>query len=157
MNNIIWLDLNLLIKSNTIDIKIIKDEYLELMRLLTIVNDLSCEEFINQIKHISTMGVILIGYIIDDNFKIKIIASGTIIIEPKIIRGAKNAAHIEDIVIHNEYRSNGLSKILLNKLKLYAKDNNCYKIILDCDEAVAKVYSSAGFTSKQIQMSLYID
>ena len=42
-----------------------------------------------------------------------IIASGTIIIEPKIIRGGQNVGHIEDIVVKNNFRGKGISKAIL--------------------------------------------
>ena len=36
-----------------------------------------------------------------------------------------------------------------------AKERNCYKVILDCDEKISNVYKSNGFEIKNIQMSKY--
>ena len=100
--------------------------------------------------------------IIDDNHIIiviehnnKIIASTTLLIEPKAIRNYSYVAHIEDVVVDEEYRKFGLGKILLNKCIEIAKLRNCYKCILDCDENLEDFYSKHNFTKKGLYMSLY--
>lgn len=55
-----------------------------------------------------------------------IICSGTIIIEPKIIRGGKSAAHIEDIVVLEKWRNKGIARELLHHLRNIANENDCY-------------------------------
>jgi glucosamine-phosphate N-acetyltransferase len=45
---------------------------------------------------------------------------------------------------------------VLNLLKLFARENNCYKVILDCDENIKKVYSKNGFIIKGVQMAEYL-
>jgi glucosamine-phosphate N-acetyltransferase len=85
-----------------------------------------------------------------------IIASGTIIIEPKIIRGGKSVGHIEDIVVKKEYRGNKIAQDIIEQLNGLARENNCYKIILDCAENVKKVYENYGFEEKGYQMAVYI-
>ena len=77
----------------------IKNEYLKLLGELTVVSDLSDEIFFENLKQINETGKIIVG--IENN---KIISSGTIIIEPKIIRGGKSVGHIEDIVVLEEMR-----------------------------------------------------
>ena len=84
-----------------------------------------------------------------------IIASGTIIIEPKIIRGGKPVGHIEDIVISSSYRGKGLGQDILELLIQEGREKNCYKIILDCLENLEAFYSKSGFEKKGVQMSLY--
>jgi glucosamine-phosphate N-acetyltransferase len=102
------------------------------------------------------MGIIIIGVLHDlSNNTIKIIASGTLIIEPKIIRGGKNVGHIEDIVVSENMRGKGISQELLNMLKIFARENNCYKVILDCNNEVKNVYIKNGLGVKGIQMAEY--
>ncbi len=86
---------------------------------------------------------------------IEIIASGSIIIEPKIIRGGKNVGHIEDIIVNKHFRGKGVSQKILDSLKLIAREKNCYKVIVDCCETVKKVYIKNGFSVKGIQMAEY--
>jgi len=122
------------------DLPFIKRQYLELLSMLTTVEYLSDTVFFHRIKDISKMGKIYIGCLgkLERN-NFKIIASGTVIIEPKIIRSGKSAAHIEDIVVHEDYRGMGISQKILNLLKKEAEENNCYKIILDCKEELIPV------------------
>jgi glucosamine-phosphate N-acetyltransferase len=85
-----------------------------------------------------------------------IIATGTLFLEPKIIREGKNVGHIEDIVVKSNYRGKKISHKILDKLKEYAINNNCYKIILDCSNSIYQVYESNGFEIKGLQMAKYL-
>lgn len=94
--------------------------------------------------------------VIEDTINNKIIGMGTILIEQKIIHNMGKVAHIEDIVIDKNYRKRGLANKLLNKLKNIAINNNCYKIILNCNDNLKKFYIKNGFTQKNIQMAIYL-
>jgi NDP-sugar pyrophosphorylase family protein len=78
-------------------------------------------------------------------FDHRIIGLGSIIIENKIIRNMSSVGHIEDIVIHKDFRKYGMAKKLLNQLIDIGKQNNCYKIILNCSEEVIGFYEKVGF------------
>jgi glucosamine-phosphate N-acetyltransferase len=85
----------------------------------------------------------------------KIVGSGTLLIENKIIHNFKNVGHIEDIVIEKNSRGNGYGKILINHLIDESKNFNCYKIILNCSKECNLFYQKFGFSSKNSEMSLY--
>lgn len=85
----------------------------------------------------------------------QIIGSSTIFIETKIIHNFGRVAHIEDVIVHNEYRGHGLGKLLLDKCIEIAKLEGCYKIILDCSDNNCKFYEKCGFMKKGNQMALY--
>jgi len=133
----------------------LKNQYINLMSELTVCEELDNQTFYNRLKEINSMGQIIIAYKHITNGSIEIIGSGTVIVEPKIIRGGKPVAHIEDIVIKKTYRGQKISQTILNELKVFAKLKKCYKVILDCDEHVSGVYKSNGFEKKGIQMGLY--
>ena len=92
--------------------------------------------------------------IIEDNNKI--IGSGTLLIENKVIHNMGLVAHIEDIVIHNNYKKQGLGKKIIDELINISIQSNCYKIILDCNEKNVNFYLNSGFTQKKIQMVKYL-
>jgi len=147
-----------LLNENTAYLEKIKDCYLLLLSELSVTTYIDSYLFINNLERISEIGTIIIGYIGElesDNFEI--IGSGTIIIEPKIIRGGKNVGHIEDIVVTKEMRGQGVSQQILNILKHIARENNCYKVILDCSEEVKNVYTKNGLEVKGVQMAEYFD
>ena len=126
----------------------IKRQYLLLLGQQTTVSDMTNEHFFKNIKDINSIGQIVVG--IEDE---RIVCSGTIIIEPKIIHGGRPAGHIEDIVVLEKWRNKGIAKELLEHLREIAIEKNCYKIILDCNPTLEPFYEKAGFNKKCIQMT----
>jgi glucosamine-phosphate N-acetyltransferase len=157
--NIIYCDLIDLYFNNNLNVSksIIKTQYLELLGELTHVSDLEDKLFESNLNKINSMGKIIVGYLFDNKTnEFELVGSGTVIIEPKIIRSGKSVAHIEDIVVKSSWRGKKISQSILNKLNNYAKETNCYKVILDCVENVSHVYKSNGFEIKGLQMSKYL-
>lgn len=76
-------------------------------------------------------------------------------IEKKIIHHKGKVGHIEDIVISNEYRNQGLGKMLIEFLINRAKEEKCYKIILNCQEQNIPFYAKCNFIKKEYQMVQY--
>jgi len=135
------------------NITIIKEQYFELLGQLTDAPIMTNDEFINKVNEISKMGTIIVSYSILCNH-VQIIGTGTIIVEPKLIHGGKSVGHIEDIVVHKDYRKKGIATNIVNKLVyLY----HCYKVILDCKDELVDFYKFAGFKKYGNQMAKYID
>jgi glucosamine-phosphate N-acetyltransferase len=63
----------------------------------------------------------------------KIVASASLVVERKFLRNAGIVGHVEDVVVHPDYKGNSMGKIMLNALKDLALSQGCYKVILDCD------------------------
>ena len=74
----------------------------------------------------------------------KVIGCGSLICEKKFIRSLGTAAHIEDIVVREEYRGKNLGLRLIELLKKLAVVNGCYKTILDCEEKNIKFYEKVS-------------
>lgn len=143
-------------KNNMEMIEDIKLQYLNLLSFLTETPNISNETFFFQINEISKIGDILICYICYNSSKnINILGTGTIIYEPKIIHGCKNVGHIEDIVVHEKYRTHGIAKNILEKLIESSTKKNCYKVILDCKPELKGFYEKIGFEQKSLQMCKY--
>lgn len=155
MSEIKYIQLKELLDANQNIIETIKTQYLLLLSELTITNYIETSLFVKNVERISETGAIIVGVINNSPNDIEIIASGTIIIEPKIIREGRNVGHIEDIVVSKEMRGKRISQKLLDILKSIAREKNCYKVILDCDENVKNVYIKNGFNIKGFQMSEY--
>ncbi len=154
-NEIFYYDFYSYVNSNIEKLTDLKNQYIELMSELTVCEQLDNATFYSKLKEIDSMGQIIIACKFTGGDCVEIVGSGTIIFEPKIIRGGKSVGHIEDIVVKSSYRGNKISQNILNELKDYAKFSNCYKVILDCDEKVCPVYKSNGFEIKGVQMGLY--
>ena len=156
MSSIKFIDLNELINNYSDNVDIIKDKHISLLSELSVVSELDTKLYLEHLVKISNMGTIIVSYIDTPlSEKFDIIASGTIIIEPKFIRGGKNVGHIEDIVVKSTHRGKHISTDILNLLKTVAREKDCYKVILDCNKEVKKVYNRSGFEEKGIQMGIY--
>jgi glucosamine-phosphate N-acetyltransferase len=125
------------------------ENYLELLNQLSPVN-LSINQIKEIIKELPKNHFIIILKI--DN---KIIGSGTIILEQKIIHNGKKVGHIEDIIIDKDYQGKGYGKILIDYLVNLGKENDCYKVILNCANNKKEFYQKCNFEEKNIQMALY--
>lgn len=85
-----------------------------------------------------------------------IVGSITVLIEQKIIHSMGKVAHIEDLITHKSYRGQHIATTLIEEAKQYTKKNNCYKIILNCNEVLEPFYERNGFTKKEMQMVIYL-
>ena len=66
-------------------------------------------------------------------------------------------AHVEDVIVHNDCRGNGLGKMLVNKCIEHAKQQHCYKIILNCSNENIPFYEKCGFNKKENEMAMYFN
>lgn len=133
----------------------IKNQYINLLKNLTVVEDITDTQFIKQINEIFKFGIIIIAFC-ENNDHFTIVGSGTVIIEPKIIRNCKSVAHIEDIVVDPNYRGAGIAKNIISLLKDFSITNNCYKIIHNCTNNYVPFYEKSGFIVKGNEMSIYL-
>uniref|UniRef100_A0A6G6ABK0 N-acetyltransferase n=1 Tax=Borely moumouvirus TaxID=2712067 RepID=A0A6G6ABK0_9VIRU len=131
-------------------------QYLSLLKQLTALNpdNISKQQFYDQMNLILS----------NPNHKIVIakcddiiVGSLTVLIEPKIIHDLSKVAHIEDVIVDQNYRSYGIGGLLIQKAIEISKENNCYKIILDCSQKNIGFYQKYGFVKKELQMAYYFD
>jgi glucosamine-phosphate N-acetyltransferase len=84
----------------------------------------------------------------------KIVATGTVFIEQKVIRNMGKVAHIEDVVVDSGFRGKGIGKELITYLQDIALTQSVYKITLDCLDKNAAFYEKCGFEKNGCQMIL---
>ena len=75
----------------------------------------------------------------------KVVGSVTLLIETKFIHNRGKVGHIEDVVVDKEYQRKGIGEKIVMYLLRYAKDQGCYKTILDCSDDVKPFYEKLGF------------
>lgn len=129
-----------------------KSDYIDYLNLLqgwkeTNFSKTDFEFFVSQLNK----NHLIFVYIVDE----KIVASVTILFEKKLIRNCASAAHVEDLVVKAEFQRKKIGKQLIQHAIQIAKDNKCYKIILNCDSDLQEFYKKYGFVSKNVEMSIY--
>jgi glucosamine-phosphate N-acetyltransferase len=82
----------------------------------------------------------------------EIIGSITLLIEQKFIHDGGKSGHIEDVVTRREYEGMGVGSALVSAALVFAKEKNCYKVILNCSEKNVPFYEKNGFRRNEISM-----
>ena len=127
--------------------------YMELINTFTrIPVSISYDEFCNGIDDIDKQNSHI--YVIEEEGII--IGTMKVFIEHKLHNNLRPVAHIEDVVIHQKYRKQGLGTLLIEYAKDVAKSHNCYKTVLSCNKENVEFYKSRGFIEKGTEMTIYI-
>ena len=132
----------------------INDYNLGLMELLSQLTDCKNINYDTFITQYLNMGNNYNIYIIEEHNKI--VGYGCLYIDYKFYRNCNNVGHIEDIVIHKDYRGIGYSKLIINKLIEQSKEKSCYKIILICNTKYIDFYKKFGFNNIDNNMIYYL-
>jgi glucosamine-phosphate N-acetyltransferase len=82
----------------------------------------------------------------------KIVGTASYFIESKFLHNGGKVMHIEDVVVVENHRGVGIGKMLILHLVNLGKNENCYKVILDCNENNVMFYEKCGFKKHEIQM-----
>ena len=82
----------------------------------------------------------------------KIVGSTTLLIEQKFIHEGGFVGHIEDVVVKKEFEGQGIGMKLVLSLLDIAKERECYKTILNCEDELIPFYEKIGFKQKSTEM-----
>jgi len=123
--------------------------YFDLLAQLTVAPPTTEAVFAQFVESSASRGSLTLVAVLDDC----IVASATLLVEPKLIRGGSSVAHIEDVVVDKRCGGRGLGQSMVERLCAEATKRGCYKVILDTSEETAGFYAKkCGFYKKEIQM-----
>jgi glucosamine-phosphate N-acetyltransferase len=128
--------------------------YLDLLNQLSLLNkkNILYNDFNNFIEELNNKNHII--KVIELNNKI--VASGTLYIENKIIHNLGKVGHIEDIIVDINIRGKSLGKQIVKHLIHLSENNGCYKTILNCNENNINFYEKCGLIKKEYEMVKYV-
>lgn len=121
-------------------------ESLDTLRKASNIEDSKAKEIFSKIK--SNPDHVIFVALLDG----KIVGSTTLFIEQKFIHDGGLVGHIEDVVVSKNHQGKDIGKKLICQALEYAKEKNCYKTILDCEEGVKPFYEKLGFKAHSIGM-----
>ena len=126
------------------DIPLLLELYKQLNPNDNIINDMDIKNIWDKIKNQNIK-----YFIAKDNGKI--IASCYICIIPNLTRNGKSIGFIENIITDKDYRKKGIGKNIVENAIKYAKEQNCYKVMLQSGNKrtdAHKFYESMGFNGE---------
>ena len=123
---------------------------------LPLINEFRSTQFTKEefIEYLNILPNNIHIYVVENDKTI--IATGTLIIEPKLIFNITKLAHIEDVCVLDRYRQNKVGSFIVKHLIKVAKEEKCYKVTLTCSEKVSHFYLSNGFEVRGLQCSLLV-
>lgn len=135
-----------------------RNGYLELLSELTVVGDISKEQFESRFQHMLRCNQVLDQYlivVIEDVTTGKIVGASTLFLELKFIRSCSMRGRLEDVCVLNSYRGKNVGSLVVRIIAALAKETfGCYKLTLDCTEDVEMFYKKIGFNKSALQMSI---
>ncbi|CUS25076.1 LAQU0S26e00474g1_1 [Lachancea quebecensis] len=131
----------------------------ETLKVLTVVGDVTKEQFEETVAYwnevtVKSKGESMKAYnphvITDDSGKV--VATGNVFIERKVLHDCGLVGHIEDIAVAKNQQGKKLGQLLIEHLSDLALSRGCYKVILDCDEKNVGFYQKCGYSIKGVEM-----
>lgn len=104
-------------------------------------------------KFVNSLNENYVIFVVESNNKI--VATVTLLIETKLIHDMGKVGHIEDVVVDQPMRNQGVGKSLILYVIQYAEQKGCYKTVLNCDESKIFFYEKCGMTHHGLSMSKY--
>lgn len=81
-----------------------------------------------------------------------IIGTATLLVEHKFLHGGGIVGHIEDVVVDPNQQGESIGSELVKRCVDKAKNEGCYKVILDCSEDNITFYEKCGFHKSEMSM-----
>ncbi|ETS82062.1 hypothetical protein PFICI_07064 [Pestalotiopsis fici W106-1] len=133
--------------------------FLDCLRVLTTVGDISKEAFDQQYESLKKKSDVYYILVIEDSSSGKpvVVGTGAVVIEQKFIHALAKVGHIEDIAVAKNQQGKKLGLRLIQALDFIAEKVGCYKTILDCSEANEGFYVKCGFRRAGLQMAHYYE
>lgn len=126
------------------------EKYCTLLRYLSNTITVSDKSILERIIKLSNIFIFIFGCLEDP------LGSITCIMEPKVIHDGKFVAHVEDVVVHPKARGQKIASQLLHHVQQFARDHNCYKILLHCHPSLLSFYEGFGFSAKELIGMRYV-
>jgi len=132
--------------------------HLEVLKVLSKVSDPGLEAYKAHFKAmVARTPEAQAYYVISivDKATDRVVATGTIFIEKKFLRGLGSVGHIEDIAVNKDMQGKKLGLRVIQTLTNISEKVGCYKTILNCSDENIPFYEKCGFSKKENEMAKY--
>ncbi|RDL39428.1 Uncharacterized protein BP5553_03768 [Venustampulla echinocandica] len=130
--------------------------FLDCLRVLTHIGDISEKQFIERYEFMATQGKGTYYFVVIDDGT-RIVGTGALIVEKKFIHDFGTIGHIEEISVLKDQQGKSLGKKVIETLNDVAVNVGCYKTILNCSEENEKFYAKCGYSRGSLEMTNYFE
>ncbi|SCU78042.1 LAME_0A03070g1_1 [Lachancea meyersii CBS 8951] len=135
------------------------EDVVETLKVLTVVGDVTRTQFEETLAYWKSVTLKVGAHSVPTynphvvvNAGGRVVATGTVLIERKIIRNCGLVGHVEDIAVAKDQQGKQLGLLLIQYLTDLAHETGCYKVILDCDEKNVGFYEKCGYRRCGVEM-----
>lgn len=126
-------------------------KYIETLKVLTTVGEISLESFAELFNHWKEHPHIYQPHVIA-NTEGLVVATGMLLVERKLIHECGKVGHIEDISVAGSEQGKKLGLSMITGLTELAEKQGCYKVILDCSPHNVGFYEKCGYANSGVEM-----
>lgn len=122
--------------------------YLDLLKQLTVVGEMSQKKFEEQFDLMKRLNEIESHYyivVLVDKASARIVAASTLFLELKFIHSCARRGRLEEVVVSNSYRGKKVGLLMVKIIVELARDK-CYKLTLDCTNELINFYIKNNFS-----------
>ncbi|XP_067942187.1 glucosamine 6-phosphate N-acetyltransferase-like [Watersipora subatra] len=123
--------------------------YYKLLAQLSAPGNVTKEEFESRFDEMAACSDTYYIFVIEDTNSHQLVASCTVAVEKKFIRGCCRRGRIEDVVVDEAYRGRELGKLIVLTGKKLARKLGCYKLTLDCSTEKIPFYEKFGLRNDE--------
>lgn len=127
--------------------------FINCLEALTVVGNITKEMFEKAFNERQRLGIKTI-VAVEKNTN-RILGTASMFYEPKFIRECSVKAYIEDVCVAPYAQKRGIGKSLVKYLQEKALSDNCYKIVLTCNDENVDFYKKMLFERKESAMAIY--
>ncbi|KAG1841430.1 acyl-CoA N-acyltransferase [Suillus subalutaceus] len=132
-----------------------KRGYLDVLSVLTVVNDLGEEVWVNQFHAMRATPSAHFSIVVLDKASDKIVGIGTVFIHCKFLLGFGSVGHIEDIAVAKSHQRKKLGFLIVQALTHISESSGCYKTRLGCIDTTMPFYQKCGYAKMANEMVKY--
>ncbi|OIR58698.1 MAG: glucosamine-6-phosphate N-acetyltransferase [Amphiamblys sp. WSBS2006] len=129
--------------------------YLECLKDLTDVGDVTKEQFTKRYDEIAAKGDAYHMFVVVHRPTGNIVGAASIILERKFIHNCSSVGHLEDVVIKKEYHMKGIGKTIVRHVVEHARSLGCYKVIANVKKELLPFYNKCGLEKRDEEMAIY--
>ncbi|EGV63366.1 Glucosamine-phosphate N-acetyltransferase-like protein [Yamadazyma tenuis] len=120
------------------------NNYRETLQVLTTVGEISESKFNDLFENWNALPNIFHPHVIT-NEQGKVVATGMLFVEKKLIHECASLGHIEDISVAKSEQGKKLGYSMIVGLTKVAQQQECYKVVLDCSPHNVGFYEKCGY------------